>query len=101
MGRYSLPGIGHWDDQLKNPKVWHFNFRGPDVERLVAGRERIYLIAFTMNYPQLPPASTSRFALITPRYMLCRALFTMLSAGSLRRLPKTQSTIRSWWRRAS
>jgi pimeloyl-ACP methyl ester carboxylesterase len=38
-----LPGIGHWDDQLKNPKVWHFNFRGPDVERLVAGRERILL----------------------------------------------------------
>jgi pimeloyl-ACP methyl ester carboxylesterase len=38
-----LPGIGHWDDQMKNPKVWHFNFRGPDVERLVAGRERILL----------------------------------------------------------
>ena len=35
-----LPGIGHWDRQLKHPKAWHFNFRGPDVERLVAGRER-------------------------------------------------------------
>jgi pimeloyl-ACP methyl ester carboxylesterase len=41
-----LPGIGHWDEQLKNPKVWHFNFRGPDVERLVAGRERILLDRF-------------------------------------------------------
>jgi pimeloyl-ACP methyl ester carboxylesterase len=41
-----LPGLGHWDDQLKNPKVWHFNFRGPDVERLVAGRERILLDRF-------------------------------------------------------
>jgi pimeloyl-ACP methyl ester carboxylesterase len=41
-----LPGIGHWDDQLKNPLVWHFNFRGPDVERLVAGRERILLDRF-------------------------------------------------------
>ena len=41
-----LPGIGHWDKQLKNPKVWHFNFRGPDVERLVAGRERILLDRF-------------------------------------------------------
>src|SRR5580692_11311328 len=41
-----LPGIGHWDDQLKNPKVWHFNFRGPDTERLVAGRERILLDRF-------------------------------------------------------
>jgi len=42
----SLPGIGHWDDQLKSPKLWHFNFRGPDVERLVAGRERILLDRF-------------------------------------------------------
>lgn len=41
-----LPGVGHWDDQLKNPKTWHFNFRGPDVERLVAGRERILLDRF-------------------------------------------------------
>jgi pimeloyl-ACP methyl ester carboxylesterase len=41
-----LPGIGHWDDQLKSPKVWHFNFRGPDTERLVAGRERILLDRF-------------------------------------------------------
>ncbi|MBS0376880.1 MAG: alpha/beta hydrolase [Proteobacteria bacterium] len=41
-----LPGIGHWDAQLCNPKTWHFNFHGPDEERLVAGRERIYLDRF-------------------------------------------------------
>ena len=41
-----LPGIGHWDDQLKNPKTWHFNFHGPDEERLVKGRERIFLDRF-------------------------------------------------------
>ena len=41
-----LPGIGAWDEILKNPLLWHFNFRGPDVERLVAGRERIYLDRF-------------------------------------------------------
>src|SRR6202000_3347561 len=41
-----LPGLGHWEDQLKNPKTWHFNFHGPDEERLVAGRERIYLDRF-------------------------------------------------------
>jgi hypothetical protein len=39
-------GSGHWDDRLKNPKFWHWNFRGPDVERLVAGRERILLDRF-------------------------------------------------------
>ena len=41
-----LPGIGNWDRQLSNPKTWHFNFHGPDEERLVAGRERIYLDRF-------------------------------------------------------
>jgi pimeloyl-ACP methyl ester carboxylesterase len=41
-----LPGLGTWEKQLLNPKVWHFNFRGPDVERLVAGRERILLDRF-------------------------------------------------------
>ena len=41
-----LPGIGPWDEQLRTPKVWHFNFRGPDVERLVKARERIYLDRF-------------------------------------------------------
>jgi pimeloyl-ACP methyl ester carboxylesterase len=42
-----LPGIGQiWKDQLVNPKTWHFNFYGPDEERLVAGRERIFLDRF-------------------------------------------------------
>jgi pimeloyl-ACP methyl ester carboxylesterase len=42
-----LPGIGAiWQAQLTNPKTWHFNFYGPDVERLVAGRERILLDRF-------------------------------------------------------
>jgi pimeloyl-ACP methyl ester carboxylesterase len=41
-----LPGVGHWAEQLSNPKLWHFNFHGPDEERLVAGRERIYLDRF-------------------------------------------------------
>jgi pimeloyl-ACP methyl ester carboxylesterase len=41
-----LPGIGPWKEILLNPLLWHFNFRGPDVERLVAGRERIYLDRF-------------------------------------------------------
>ena len=42
-----LPGIDPiWAAQLSNPKAWHFNFHGPDEERLVAGRERIYLDRF-------------------------------------------------------
>ena len=41
-----LPGVGKWEEILHNPQLWHFNFRGPDVERLVKGRERIYLDRF-------------------------------------------------------
>ncbi len=41
-----LPGVGNWAAQLSNPKTWHFNFYGPDEERLVAGRERIFLDRF-------------------------------------------------------
>lgn len=41
-----LPGIGNWDEIKQSPLLWHFNFRGPDMERLVAGRERIYLDRF-------------------------------------------------------
>jgi pimeloyl-ACP methyl ester carboxylesterase len=41
-----VPGIGPWEEILKNPLLWHFRFGGPDMERLVAGRERIYLDRF-------------------------------------------------------
>jgi pimeloyl-ACP methyl ester carboxylesterase len=51
-----LPSIGYWDEQLKNPKVWHFNFREPDVERLVAGRERILLDRFYNELSATPAA---------------------------------------------
>ncbi|MEO6257028.1 MAG: alpha/beta hydrolase [Sphingomicrobium sp.] len=41
-----LPGLGHWDDVVKDRRTWHFDFFGPDEERLVAGRERLYLDRF-------------------------------------------------------
>ena len=41
-----LPGLGNWDDVIKDQRTWHFDFYGPDEERLVAGRERIYLDRF-------------------------------------------------------
>jgi pimeloyl-ACP methyl ester carboxylesterase len=51
-----LPGLGTWEKQLTNPRVWHFNFRGPDVERLVAGRERILLDRFYNELSANPAA---------------------------------------------
>jgi pimeloyl-ACP methyl ester carboxylesterase len=53
-----LPGIGPWDEILRNPLLWHFSFGGPDAERLVAGRERIYLDRFWNEFSATP----SRFS---------------------------------------
>ncbi|WP_085633428.1 alpha/beta fold hydrolase [Pseudomonas sp. R16(2017)] len=41
-----VPGIAPWNDIVRSPMLWHFDFGGPDIERLVAGRERIYLDRF-------------------------------------------------------
>ncbi|WP_109125468.1 alpha/beta hydrolase [Dyella sp. C11] len=41
-----VPGIPPWDQIVRWPALWHFDFGGPDMERLVAGRERIYLDRF-------------------------------------------------------
>ncbi len=49
-----LPGVGPWDDILKSPLLWHFRFGGPDMERLVKGRERIYLDRFWNDFSADP-----------------------------------------------
>jgi pimeloyl-ACP methyl ester carboxylesterase len=53
-----VPGVGPWEEILKNPLLWHFRFGGPDMERLVAGRERIYLDRFWNEFS----ASPARFS---------------------------------------
>jgi pimeloyl-ACP methyl ester carboxylesterase len=49
-----LPGVGPWEEILKNPLLWHFRFGGPDMERLVEGRERIYLDRFWNDFSADP-----------------------------------------------
>ncbi|HEX7853116.1 MAG TPA: alpha/beta fold hydrolase [Sphingobium sp.] len=49
-----VPGVGPWDDIVKSPLLWHFRFGGPDMERLVAGRERIYLDRFWNDFSANP-----------------------------------------------
>jgi pimeloyl-ACP methyl ester carboxylesterase len=53
-----VPGIGPWEEVLKNPLLWHFRFGGPDMERLVAGRERIYLDRFWNEFSATPSRFT-------------------------------------------
>ena len=49
-----IPGVGPWEEILKHPLLWHFRFGGPDMERLVAGRERIYLDRFWNEFSADP-----------------------------------------------
>jgi len=66
-----LPGIGPWDEILKSPLLWHFNFRGPDVDRLVKGRERIYLDRFynelSANPKSIDEATRNHYARLYAR----------------------------------
>ena len=49
-----IPGVGPWEEILKTPMLWHFHFYGPDMERLVQGRERIYLDRFWNEFSADP-----------------------------------------------
>jgi pimeloyl-ACP methyl ester carboxylesterase len=59
-----IPGLGPWNEILLLPGVWHFNFHGPDAERLVAGRERIYFDRIWNDFtgdPSKPDEATRNF----------------------------------------
>ena len=66
-----VPGVGPWEEILKNPLLWHFRFGGPDMERLVAGRERIYLDRFwnefSANPKRFDEASRKHYAALYAR----------------------------------
>ena len=49
-----VPGVPPWNDIVRLPMLWHFDFGGPDAERLVAGRERIYLDRFWNEFAGNP-----------------------------------------------
>jgi len=79
-----LPGIGPWDEILKNPLLWHFRFGGPDMERLVAGRERIYLDRFWNEFSADPKkwdeASREHYAKLYAQPGAMRAGFAQFAA---------------------
>ena len=49
-----VPGVGPWEQIIQSPLLWHFRFGGPDMERLVKGRERIYLDRFWNDFSADP-----------------------------------------------
>ena len=79
-----VPGVGPWEEILKNPLLWHFRFGGPDMERLVAGRERIYLDRFWNEFSASPKrfseAARRHYAKLYARPGAMRAGFAQFAA---------------------
>jgi pimeloyl-ACP methyl ester carboxylesterase len=61
-----IPGIPPWDEIVRSPLLWQFDFGGPDMERLVSGRERIYLDRFWNEFagdaPKIDEATREHYA---------------------------------------
>lgn len=74
-----VPGIKPWDEIVRSPMLWHFDFGGPDAERLVAGRERIYLDRFWNEFAgdptKIDEATRQHYAKLYARPGAMRAAF--------------------------
>jgi pimeloyl-ACP methyl ester carboxylesterase len=49
-----VPGVPPWEQVVRAPALWHFDLGGKDMERLVQGRERIYLDRFWNDFAADP-----------------------------------------------
>jgi len=79
-----VPGIRPWNEIVRSPMLWHFDFGGPDMERLVAGRERIYLDRFwnefAGNPKKLDEATRQHYATLYARPGAMHAAFAQFRA---------------------
>ena len=74
-----VPGVPPWDEIVRSPLLWHFDFGGPYAERLVRGRERIYLDRFWNEFAGTPSkigeATRRHYATLYARPGAMRAAF--------------------------
>jgi pimeloyl-ACP methyl ester carboxylesterase len=79
-----VPGIPPWDSIVRMPVLWHFDFGGPDAERLVAGRERIYLDRFWNEFAgdrtKIDEATRQHYAKLYARPGAMHAAFAQFNA---------------------
>ncbi|OPY98337.1 alpha/beta hydrolase [Bradyrhizobium sacchari] len=79
-----VPGVPPWDEVVRGPLLWHFDLGGPDMERLVKGRERIYLDRFWNDFAGTPSkvteATRRHYAEIYARPGAMRAAFAQFRA---------------------
>jgi pimeloyl-ACP methyl ester carboxylesterase len=79
-----IPGVGPWDELAHAPQAWHFYFYGPNEERLVAGRERIYLDRFydelSANPAKIDEATRAHYAALYAQPGAMHAAFNQFAA---------------------
>jgi pimeloyl-ACP methyl ester carboxylesterase len=79
-----VPGIPPWEQIVRQPALWHFDFGGTDAERLVKGRERIYLDRFWNEFAGDPrkvdEATRAHYAKLYARPGAMRASFAQFRA---------------------
>jgi pimeloyl-ACP methyl ester carboxylesterase len=89
LGRDRRAAAGNWlwDEIIRSLTLWHFNFRGPDVERLVKGRERIYLDRFwnelSANPKAINEATRRHYAKLYGRPGAMHSAFNQFAAFTL------------------
>jgi pimeloyl-ACP methyl ester carboxylesterase len=79
-----VPGIAPWDRIVLSPQLWHFNFGGKNAERLVAGRERIYLDRFWNEFAgdpaKIDEATRTHYTKLYAQPGAMRAAFAQFNA---------------------
>ena len=70
-----IPGIPPWDEIVRQPLLWHFSLGGPDAERLVAGREPIYLDRFWNEFAGDPAKAIDETTRILRRQFWTLSVF--------------------------
>lgn len=83
-----VPGVPPWDQIILSPALWHFNFGGEMAERLVAGRERLYLDRFWNDFAANPArvdeATRAHYARLYAQPGAMKAAFAQFNTISTR-----------------
>lgn len=79
-----VPGVPPWDQIVRLPALWHFDFGGKDALRLVAGRERIYLDRFWNEFAgdasKIDEATRAHYAELYARPGAMKAAFAQFQS---------------------
>lgn len=79
-----VPGVPPWDQIVRLPVLWHFDFGGKDALRLVDGRERIYLDRFWNDFAGNPAkideSTRNHYAKLYARPGAMKAAFAQFQA---------------------